>query len=361
MRAAVLRSIPGALEIVDVAIDMPGPREVLIRTVAAGLCHSDLHHMEGKYPCETPTVLGHEAAGIVEAVGSGVSYVAPGDHVVTCLSVFCGRCSYCLEGRPALCSHPEECARSGKQPPRLRLGGEPLHQFLNLSAFAERMLVHEHAVVRIRDDMPLDRAALLGCAVLTGVGAVIRTAAVAPGETVAVVGCGGIGLAAIQGARIAGAGRIIAVDLVDSKLEMAREMGATHVVNTAGEDPVAAVREIGGDGVHHSFEAVGLKATAEQAFRMLRDGGTATVIGLIPVGTYIEIHGEDLLFERRIQGSAMGSNRFRSDIPMLVEMYFDGKLQLDEMVSTKVPLDRVMEGFAAMRAGEVARSLIGFD
>jgi len=361
MKAAVLKEIPGNLEISEVSIDAPGPREVLIRTAAAGLCHSDLHFMEGKYPYMTPAVLGHESAGIVEAVGRDVSYVKPGDHVITCLSVFCGHCSYCIEGRPSLCSNKEvECNRGPGEAPRLSIDGAPAFQFLNLSSFAEQMLVHEHAIVKIREDMPLDRAALIGCGVMTGVGAVFRTASVQAGETVAVVGCGGIGLAAVQGARIAGAGRIIAVDMVESKLEIARQMGATDTVNAADVDAVLAVHELTGGGVHKSFEAVGLKQTAEQCFGMLRNGGTATVIGMIPVGTMVEVHGVDFLFEKKLQGSNMGSNQFRTDMPRLVDMYLDGRLMLDEMVSARISLDDINEGFEAMKSGSVARSVIEF-
>ena len=362
MKAAVLNEIPGELEISEVGIDKPGPREVLIHTSAAGLCHSDLHFMEGKYPYMTPAVLGHESAGVVEAVGSDVSYVQPGDHVITCLSVFCGHCSYCIEGRLSLCSNKDvECNRGPDETPRLTIDGDTAWQFLNLSSFAEQMLVHEHAIVKIREDMPLDRASLIGCGVMTGVGAVFRTARVEPGETVAVFGAGGIGLAAVQAARIAGAGRIIAVDMLDSKLEVARQMGATDTVNAADTDAVGTIHEMTGGGVHKSFEAVGLKQTSEQAFQSLRNGGTATVIGMIPIGTNVELHGLDFLFEKKIQGCSMGSNQFRTDMPRLVDMYLDGRLMLDEMVSARINLEEINEGFEAMKAGSVTRSVITFD
>jgi S-(hydroxymethyl)glutathione dehydrogenase/alcohol dehydrogenase len=362
VKAAVLFEIPGRLEIADVEVGTPSRREVLVRTVAAGLCHSDLHFMEGKYPYPTPAVLGHESAGVVEAVGEDVTYVQPGDHVITCLSVFCGRCSYCLDGHLSLCEGKAvECVRRPDEPPRLTLDGAPVHQFLHLSSYGEMMLVHEHAVVKIRPDMPLDRAALIGCGVTTGMGAVFRTAAVRPGEDVAVIGCGGIGLAAVQGARIAGAGRVIAVDLVASKLEMARQMGATDTVDAGAGDPITQVKELTGGGVHHAFEAVGAKVTAEQAFGMLRNGGTATIIGMIPVGTKVELHGVEFLYEKKLQGSNMGSNQFRTDMPRFVDMYLKGQLLLDEMVSARIGLDDVNAGFEAMKAGEVARSVIMFD
>ncbi len=361
MKAAVLNSIPGVLEIEDIEIAAPGPREVLIRTSAAGVCHSDLHFMEGKYPYPCPAVLGHESAGVVEAVGSMVHYVQPGDHVITCLSAFCGHCSQCTDGHLSLCENKAtELVRQPGEAPRLSRGGEAVNQFLHLSSFAEQMLVHEQAVVKIDKDMPLDKAALIGCAVTTGLGAVFRTAKVAAGESVAVIGAGGIGLSAIQGARIAGANKIIAVDMVESKLELAQAMGATHVINANETDAVEAVKEITNGGVHHSFEAVGLKVTAEQCFAMLRNGGQATVIGMIPVGTKIEVHGPELLYEKKLTGSNMGSNQFRTDMPRFVDMYIDGRLKLDEMVSNTISLEEINEGFDAMKSGSVARSVITF-
>jgi S-(hydroxymethyl)glutathione dehydrogenase/alcohol dehydrogenase len=223
------------------------------------------------------------------------------------------------------------------------------------------MLVHEHAIVKIRPDMPLDRAALIGCGVTTGVSAVIHTAKVEPGASVAVIGCGGVGLSCINGAAIAGAGRIIAVDRVPSKLELARKFGATDVVNAKEKDAVGEVVEMTGGGVHYSFEAIGLKKTTEQAFKMLRRGGTATVIGMIPVGTMVELHGPEFLMERKIQGSNMGSNRFRVDMPKYIEFNLQGRLKLDEMISRRLKLEEVNEAFRAMKAGEVARSVIMFD
>src|SRR5579872_5585247 len=230
MKAAVLYEVNKPLVIEDISLPNPGPREVLIRTAVAGLCHSDLHFIEGLYPHPLPAVLGHEAAGVVEAVGSEVGYVKKGDHVITCLSVFCGTCENCTSGRPVLCTNTDV-----KLPPgaarRLSLRGQPLHTFVNLSAFAEQMLVHENAVVKIGNDFPLDRAALIGCGIMTGYGAAVNTAKVAPGETVAVIGCGGVGMAAVNGAAIAGAGRIIAVDTNPVKLQLAAKIGATDLVN----------------------------------------------------------------------------------------------------------------------------------
>jgi S-(hydroxymethyl)glutathione dehydrogenase/alcohol dehydrogenase len=358
-RAAILHESPGELTTGEIELDVPAPREVLIRTAAAGLCHSDLHFMEGKYPIACPAVLGHESAGVVTAVGADVSYVRPGDHVITCVSAFCGECEDCLRGHPALCRNPST-RRADSAPPRLRLAGAPLSQFGGLASFSEELLVHERALVKIDPGLPLDRAALLGCGVTTGLGAVFHTARVQVGTTVAVFGCGGIGLNAIQGARLSGATRIIAVDRIDAKLDLARRLGATHTVNASTADPVAEILGLTGTGVHYSFEAVGLKQTAEQAFRSLRPGGTATVIGMIPVGQIIEIPGSELLAEKKLQGSIMGSNRFRIDMPAYIELYAQGKLLLDELLSGHLGLDEINDGFAALRGGEQARSVIMF-
>ncbi|WP_456280718.1 Zn-dependent alcohol dehydrogenase [Cupriavidus sp. JZ107] len=360
MKAAVLHQPRTPLVIEDLAIDKPGPREVLVRTAAVGVCHSDLHFLDGAYPFPMPVVLGHEAAGVVEQVGAEVRTVKPGDHVITCLSAYCGHCEHCLSGHLSLCVAPDTRRREDEAP-RLRASGAAMNQFLNLSAFAEQMLIHEHALVAIRRDMPLDRAALIGCAVTTGFGAVTHTAGVRPGETVAVIGCGGIGLATINAAALAGAGRIIAIDRLPGKLELARRFGATDVVDASAADPVDAVRTLTGGGVHHAFEAIGLKATAEQAFAMLRRGGGATVIGMLPPGVKIELKGTDFLAEKRIQGSMMGSNRFPIDMPRLVDFYLSGRLELDALIAQRLPLERINEAFDELRRGELARSVILFE
>lgn len=360
MKAAVFREVNVPMEIEEIQISKPGPREVLVRTLAAGICHSDMHFYNGTYPGQVPMVLGHESAGIVEAVGSDVHYVKPGDHIITCLSVFCGHCEKCLTGHLSLCQEPE-MSRGKDEEPRISQNDTPLGQFAQLGSFAEMMLVHEHALVKIREDMPMDRAALIGCGVTTGVGAVIHTAAVEPGSTVAVIGCGGIGLSCINGAAIAGASKIIAVDMVASKLDLARKFGATDVVDASAGNAVEEVIEMTGGGVHYSFEAIGLKVTAEQAFQMLRAGGTATIIGMIPPGDMVSLHGVDFLSEKKIQGSMMGSNRFRVDMPRFVDFYLQGRLHLDDLVSARIKLADVNEGMAALETGEIARSVIMFD
>jgi S-(hydroxymethyl)glutathione dehydrogenase / alcohol dehydrogenase len=360
MRAAILEQAPGDLVVGDVQVGDVGPHEVLVRTVAAGLCHSDLHFIQGLYPYPLPAVLGHESAGVVEAVGEQVSGIAVGDHVISCVSGFCGACRFCLTGRPFVCDRVG-LGRGAGAPPRLSRDGQAITPFFDLASFAEELLVHEHFLVKIRPDMPLDKAALIGCGVTTGVGAVLHTASVRPGETVAVLGCGGIGLNAIQAAALAGAGRVIAIDRLAGKLALAEQFGATDVVDASAVDPVLAVQELTNGGVDHAVEAIGLKATAEQAFAMLGKGGTATLIGMVPFGQRLEIDPTQLLGGKRLQGSNMGSNRFRVDMPQYVDWYLAGRLKLDELVSATMPLDRINDGFAALASGEVARQLVVFD
>ncbi|MBV8592886.1 MAG: Zn-dependent alcohol dehydrogenase [Caulobacteraceae bacterium] len=360
MKAAVLREVKTPLIIEEVSIAKPGPHEVLIRTAAAGVCHSDLHFIEGSYPHPLPAVLGHESAGVVEQVGSEVRTVKPGDHVITCLSAFCGHCEHCLTGHMSLCVSPET-KRLAEEEPRLASDKGPMQQYLNLSSFAEQMLIHEHACTPIRKDMPLDRAALIGCGVLTGVCSVFHTAKVRPGDTVAVIGCGGVGLAALNGAAIAGAGRIIAIDASAGKDNLARQFGATDFIDASQTDPVKEVLEMTKGGVDHSFEAVGLSKTAEQAFGMVKRGGDANIIGMIPIGQTITLPGYAFLGEKKLQGSLMGSNHFPVDMPRLVDMYLAGKLRLDEMISRRIALEEVNDAFTEMKTGQIARSVIVFD
>jgi S-(hydroxymethyl)glutathione dehydrogenase/alcohol dehydrogenase len=365
MKAAVFHGPNQPLTIEQIEIDKPREREVLVKTVASGVCHSDLHFVDGFYPFPAPAVLGHEAAGIVEQVGRDVTYLKPGDHVIACLSVFCGYCPECMSGHPNRCSNKAATQRARNDEPRLSQNGKPVRQFADLSSYAEKMLVHENALVKIRDDVPLDRAALIGCGVTTGVGAVLNTARIEPGSTVAVFGCGGVGISAIQGARIAGARRIIAVDQFESKLAMAKRFGATDTIDASHQDAVEAIREMTGggpgSGVDYAFEAVGVKKLAEQCFECIRPGGTATIIGMIPVGQKVEIDGPKLLTERKLQGTNMGSNRFRIDMPRYIDYYLQGRLNLDDMISRRGRLEDVNDAFRAMKNGEVARTVLMFE
>jgi S-(hydroxymethyl)glutathione dehydrogenase/alcohol dehydrogenase len=361
LKAAILREARAPLEIAEVALDAPGPREVLVRTRACGLCHSDLHFIEGSYPHPLPCIPGHEAAGVVEAVGSEVRTVRPGDHVVTCLSAYCGHCEYCVTGRMALCPGGDT-RRPGGAAPRIRAeDGSPIAQMLNLSAFAEAMLIHEHACVRITPDMPLDKAAVIGCAVTTGAGTIFNACKLTPGETVAVIGCGGVGLATVNAARIAGAGRIIAADPVPEKRALAEKLGATDVVDPTGDGAAAAIVELTQGGVDHAVEAVGRPASAELAVRVLRRGGTATILGMMPLDQKVGLAALDLLSGKKLQGAFMGANRFPVDIPRLVDFYLRGLLDLDTIVAETIPLEQVNAGFERMKRGDSARSVILFD
>lgn len=365
MKAAVLNEIPGELEIEDIGIDGPGPNEVVVQVTNAGLCHSDLHFMDAQWTMlPLPAVMGHESAGVIQAVGSDVTYCAPGDRVITCLSIFCGRCDNCLTGRPNICSNGAATSRGKDDPPRLFRGSEneKVDQFARLGGFAEEMLIHENAVVKINPEMPLDRAALIGCGVTTGLGAVFKTAKIEPGSTVAVFGAGGIGLSAVQGARIAGAGRVIVVDVTEDKLATAKTVGATDTINGTEGDPVAAIKEMTGGGVDYAFECIGLKLTCEQAWAASRLGGTTVIVGMMPFDQKIEIPGYEVFMqEKRLQGSMMGSNAFRVDMPRYVDMYLDGRLMLDEMISAHIPLEEINSGYEQMRQQVGTRTVIDFD
>ncbi len=363
IQAAVCRKPLQPVSVEAIDIDKPLAREVVVRTVATGVCHSDLHIVDGigRFSLDRPIVLGHEGAGVVETVGKDVTSVKPGDHVVACLSGFCGNCPQCLSGHPNLCVGGI-VTRGASDPPRLSQGGQPLSQFIGISSYAERMLLHENSIVKIDPELPLDRAALVGCGVLTGVGAALRSAGLQPGQTVAVFGCGGVGLSIVQGARIGGAIQIIAVDMFDGKLEMAKRVGATHTVNSANDDPVKAVRALTkGAGVDHSFEAVGNATLVRQAIESLAIRGTATIVGVLPPDAKIEFPWMAIRPECKVQTSRMGSNQFRTDIPRYLEFYKQGRLLLDEMVTRRGRLDDINEAFRAMKAGEVARSVLMFD
>jgi S-(hydroxymethyl)glutathione dehydrogenase/alcohol dehydrogenase len=361
MKAAVMRANNEPLEIEDIQIGDPGPGEVLLKTSASGICHSDLTVLEGGLPVPPPCVLGHEPAGIVEAVGPGVPGFAPGDHVIGCLSSFCGVCKFCTHGRPYLC--PSQFLGRPDGSPRLtQKGGEPMGQFANLSSFAEKMLCPERSLVKIRDDMPLDRASLIGCGVTTGLGAALNTVDIPAGASVVIIGCGGVGLAALQGARIVGAGKIIAVDAQPWKFDIARKLGANECVDATDDDPIAAVQELTSGGADFVFECIGLVPTVQQAVAMTGRGGTTVLVGVVPVTLTAAFSPADMVLqEKKITGSFMGSNRFRFDMPKYVEFYLDGRLHLDEMISSRIPLEEVNEGLDRMRKGEAARQVIVFD
>ncbi|MEM7410865.1 MAG: Zn-dependent alcohol dehydrogenase [Myxococcota bacterium] len=363
MKAAVMRVNNEPLSIEDLVVDEPAPGEVLVKTAASGICHSDLHMVEGGIPLPPPAILGHEPSGVVEAVGDGVTEVAVGDHVIGCLNRWCGICDFCTGGRPYLCLSTYAPTRGFEGKPRITTKeGEAVGQLGDLSSFAEKMLCPERSLVKIRDDMPLDRACLIGCGVTTGLGAALKTVNIPAGATVVIVGCGGVGLAALQGARIGGAGKIIAVDAQSWKFELAQSMGATECVDASEGDPVAAVQALTGGGADFVFECIGLVPTVQQAIGMTGRGGTTVLVGVVPITEMVPISAADLtLQEKNVTGSFMGSNQFRVDMPRYIDFYLDGRLKLDEMISSRIGLDDVNSALDAMRKGSAARQVIVFD
>ncbi len=356
MKAAVMYGVGQPLVIEDVEVDEPRAGEVLVKTSASGVCHSDLHFMEGSYPTATPIVLGHESAGVVEKVGEGVTSVKPGDRVVIAFVSSCGHCDNCVQGKPYLCNNSAQLGRGD----RLRLNGNPMPQFSNMSAFAEYQLVSANACVPVPQDVPMEVACLVGCSVMTGVGAVSNTAKIPVGSTVAVVGAGGVGLNIIQGAVLAGASKIIAVDLLENKLAAAKEFGATDTVDASKGDAVMQVMQMTGGGVDFAFEAIGLAKTAEQCFNMVKRGGKAVVVGMIPVTATVNVPGVGFLMEKGIVGSFYGSTRQTHDMPWLMELYRQKRLKIDELITRRYKLDQINEAYAALKNGEVNRSVITF-
>ena len=363
IQAAVCRTVGEPLEIEVVQLDDPAPDEVRIGVAGSGLCHSDLHVIDGSLPAPLPVILGHEVSGVVLEVGHQIQGLKVGDHVVAGISAHCDSCRCCAAGKTWLCERRSSPGLRSENQPKIRVGETTVGGIGGLSGFAEQMVLHRSAAVPIDPGMPLDRAALIGCAVVTGVGTVINAARVRPGETCAVIGCGGVGLNVVQGARLAGAGRIVAVDLQASKLELAERFGATDLVNAGDGDPVEAVLGLtGGRGVDHSFEVIGLKSTSEQALAMATDGGAAYLIGVLPPGLALEVPGtEFVLGNKTLCGVRMGSSNMASDFPYFVELYQQGRLLIDELVAERITLAQVNEGYDKMRTGDQARSVITFD
>jgi S-(hydroxymethyl)glutathione dehydrogenase/alcohol dehydrogenase len=362
VRAAVLEKFGESLEFADIEVGSVGPEEVLIKVEASGVCHTDRTAQQGAWPSMyLPLVLGHEAAGTVLEAGRSVKGLKPGDRVVTCASASCGSCDWCMKGFPNHCVNRAH-ERPADDAPRLSASGAKVDAYCSLGGFAAEMLVHEKAVVKIPDAMPLDKASLLGCAVVTGMGVVRYQAKVEIGETVAVIGCGGVGLNVVQGAKIAGAARVIAVDLDPEKLELARTFGATDLVDAKAGDPVEQVRALVGEGVDHAIEVIGRPETIGQSFQMLRKRGTATVVGVTRPEDEVAIPTNELLmFEKRLQGSRSGTARFRLDIPLYCDLYLDGRLKLDQLVSQLIPLEDVNEALEALDTSTGLRRIITFD
>jgi len=360
MRAAVCRAFGEPLVIEEVTLDPPGPGEIEVAMAACAICHSDIHYAEGAWGGRLPAVYGHEAAGVVRAVGPAVSHLAPGDHVVVTLIRSCGRCPSCIRGAPVTCE--TRFPLDAKSPLR-RPGGERLTHGLRTGAFAQSIVVEASQAVAIPQDIPLDSASLLACGVITGFGAVVNTAQLRPGATAAVIGAGGVGLNVVQGAAIAGASTIIALDLVPAKLEAARRFGATHTCGAAGGKAVEKVRAMtDGRGADYVFVAVGAKPAIEQALAMTARSGAVVLVGIPADGVTVSFEpGEVASQNQRILGSKMGGARIQDDIPMLVTLYREGKLKLDELISGRYPLEQINEAIASTKGGEALRNVIVFD
>lgn len=351
------------LSVEEVELEGPGPGEVLVEVAAAGLCHSDLSVIDGSRPRPMPMVLGHEAAGIVREVGPGVHELRPGDHVVFSFVPMCGRCFYCAIGRPVLCENGNRANAAGTLLSGARrfrnAAGEPLHHHLGVSAFSRFTVAAQESLIRIDPEIPLEKAALFGCAVMTGVGAVVNTARVEPGMSVAVFGLGGVGLSVVMGAHLAGAYPIIAVDVRPEKLELARKAGATHGVNAQETDPVAAIRDLTGGGVHYAFESVGSERVLIQAYQATRRGGTTIPIGLPHPERMFSVPAVSIVGEERtIKGSYMGSAVPRRDLPRFLTLYPAGRLPVDLLLSRLIRLEEINEGFDALARGEVVRQVV---
>lgn len=372
IRAAVLNAMgapppyaqsrPLAIETLDLA--PPGPGEVLVRIAAAGLCHSDLSVINGDRPRPMPMALGHEAAGVVEALGEGVTDLAPGDHVVLVFVPSCGHCALCAEGRPALCEPGAAANGAGtllSGAHRLSRDGTPIHHHLGCSVFAEYATVSRRSLVKIDPELPLDEAALFGCAVLTGVGAVVNTAQVRAGATVAVVGLGGVGLASLLGALAAGARQVVAIDLVEAKLELARSLGATHVFDARAPDCVEAVRAATAGGVEFAFELAGSVRALELAYKVTRRGGTTVTAGLPPPTATFALPAVNLVAEERtLKGSYIGTCVPSRDVPRYIDLYRRGRLPVDRLMTGRLALDEINAGFDRLGEGRAVRQVVVF-
>ncbi len=365
MHAAVLRETTGTLSVEEIEIGAPGRGEVLVRIAASGLCHTDWETMHGQQPCNLPAVIGHEGAGVVEAIGPGVTLVRPGDHVALSWSPNCGHCFYCDRGQPILCEVARAANARGTLfdgTTRFSAGASPIYYYSLVSSHAELTIVPEQAAVPLRKDFPLDRAALLGCAVMTGYGGAVHAGRVRPGDSVVVIGCGAVGLSAIQGARIAGAWPIVAVDVNPLKLTWARTMGATHAVNAREDDPVTVARDLtSGRGADVSIEAAGQNVTIRQALEASRPGGRVVILGKTAVGQEVAFPFTSLMGEREIVRTSYGMSRPRQDFPRLADLSMRGELLLDEMITMRLPLADINRGFAELQAGNVARAVVVFD
>ena len=358
MKAAVCRAFGEPLVIEEVALDPPGAGEVAVDLAACAICHSDIIFADGGWGGQLPAVYGHEAAGVVRQVGQGVDDIRPGDHVVVTLIRSCGHCGSCAQGAPVTC---ETSFARDSQTPLHRPNGEALTQGVRTGAFAEAVVVDASQVVVIPSTVPLDAASLLACGVITGFGAVTNTAGLRPGTTAVVIGAGGVGLNAVQGAAISGARMVIALDLVESKLEAARRFGATHTVNAGAPDAVEQVRRLTGRGADYVFVTVGAKAAIPQALAMAARSGTIVLVGMPASGVTVAVDPGDIAHNNlRVLGSKMGGAHIQADIPKLVMLYQEGRLRLDELISGRYPLAKINDAIASARSGAALRNVILF-
>jgi S-(hydroxymethyl)glutathione dehydrogenase/alcohol dehydrogenase len=364
-RAAVLRQPRGKLTIETVEAGSLKPDDVLVRIRATSLCHTDLEVIEGQLVMPMPIVLGHEAAGTIEKIGGSVHGLAPGDPVIISWNPHCGHCFYCEQDQPILCetfinNGPKALQFDGEK--RLSLDGDPLHQLMYIAAFAEYCIVPAQSAIKVPAEIPFDRACLIGCGVMTGYGAATRIAKIAVGTSVLVIGCGAVGLSAIQGAHLSGAQRVIAVDLDDRKLALARSLGASDTLNAAQGDLIAGIHALtGGRGADYVFEAAGNERAFRFSAEAVRPGGQIVWLGKVNVNQDVAFRWGALMGEKRITRSSYGGARPQRDFPLLARSYLDGALKLDELISRRIRLDEINNGFAALKAGEVVRAVVTFD
>jgi len=364
MKAAVLYELSKPVKVEEVTLDEPQANEVLVKVAATGVCHTDLHFIKGEMPQPLPVVLGHEGAGVVEKVGPGVTTLKPGDHVIMMVAYSCGKCRYCVSGQSAMCAEWLGYHMVGTLPSmskRLKKDGQELNHFFSQSSFAEYAVVHERTAIKVREDAPLDTVCLLGCGTSTGVGAVINTAGMKAGETIAIFGCGGVGLSSVMAAKLAGASKLIAVDTVDLKLEKAKELGADYVINAATENPQQRIMEITGGGADYSIEAIGNVNVMAQAFSSVHNGGVCVVAGMAPLGAMLSIAPYELLLGKTIRGCVQGHIVAPIDIPRYVDLFMAGKLPIDKLITKKFKgLEHINEALEDLEQGRVARAVIVF-
>ncbi len=363
MKAAVQYEAGKPLVVEDVQLEDPQDDEIKVKLVACGVCHSDLTFMKGDMPAPMPLVVGHEGAGIVEKVGPRVTSVKPGDHVLMMVSYSCGRCPMCARGKPTQCVENlpvmmMACLPGTYGATRLSKDGKPVYHVFGLAAMAEYAVVKERSVVKVREDAPLDKICIMGCGVTTGMGAAINTTGMRPGESIVVYGSGGVGLSAIMGAKMAGAGNIIAVSRSDQKLAAAKALGADFVVKSGVEDPVARVKELTGGGADYAVEAAGKAEVMMQAFGSIRNGGKLVVAGMAPLAEMLTVAPFEFLLGKSITGTVQGDIVHSVDVPRFVDMYMQGKIPLDKMISHTFKLSQVNEAYTALDKSEVIRSVV---